>query len=169
VESTKENKSDSQSDGDGESEGEDEPVEGAVVEGSAREEEEEEVESDDVGPSGEEPGSEDEEPKGSAGLWHAQEQADAQASTESPSRGPPRSASASPASQLASKVENSLSVDSSKDKVIRNKAAIDAYKERTREKRKHHSRRGAERIGRAKGSKAKQDNRIRLDKSGLWD
>ncbi|KAH9982474.1 RIO1 family-domain-containing protein [Lactifluus volemus] len=52
---------------------------------------------------------------------------------------------------------------------VENSSGIDAYKERARQKQKHHSRRGAERIGRAKGSKGKQDNRVKLDKSGLWD
>jgi RIO kinase 2 len=60
-------------------------------------------------------------------------------------------------------------MNESKVKEIREKAAIDAIKERARQKQKHHSRRGAERIGRAKGSKGKQDNRVKLDKSGLWD
>jgi len=97
------------------------------------------------------------------------EELDGPASAESPSQGPPRSASCSPTSQLGSKLENTLSVNGSREKEIRGKAAIDAYKERAREKRKYHSRRGAERIGRAKGSKAKQDNRVKVDKSGLWD
>ncbi|KAH8998976.1 RIO1-domain-containing protein [Lactarius hatsudake] len=84
-------------------------------------------------------------------------------SESSEAEGPPRSASASPSRQVADKdQENSFSAK--KRKEIRDKAAIDAYKERARQKQKYHSRRGAERIGRAKGSKSKQDNRVKL-----WD
>ncbi|KAI9445193.1 RIO1-domain-containing protein [Lactarius indigo] len=86
-------------------------------------------------------------------------------SESSEAEGPPRSASASPSRQVADKdQENSLSAK--KRKEIRDKAAIDAYKERARQKQKYHSRRGAERIGRAKGSKSKQDNRVKLCQ---WD
>jgi len=61
--------------------------------------------------------------------------------------------------------ENSLSANAGwTRKEIRHKAASEAYKERARQKQKYHSRRGAERIGRAKGSKSKQDNRVKV-----WD
>jgi|SRR5712671_1855238 len=139
--------------GGGEREDIEEPFDGAVPSGEGK--------------------SEDEEPDVSAQSWRIGGQTNAQTtSAESPSQGPPRrSASCSPTSQLGNQLENTLSVNSnaSREKEIRGKAAVDAYKERAREKRKYHSRRGAERIGRAKGSKAKQDNRVKLDKSGLWD
>ena len=167
METTKE----SQSDDESESEGEEE-VEGSgseVVDGSGSEEMEgDEDEAGAVLASGEEPGHEgEEEPSGSAKLERPQEQA----SAESLSQEPPRagSRSSSPTSQIASQVEKRLSVNGSNEKEVRNKAAIDALKGRAREKRKYHSRRGAERIGRPKGSKAKQDNRVQVDKSGLWD
>lgn len=167
MESTKE----SQSGGEGESEDEeDEEVEGSgseVVDGS----ESEETERVGVGAvlaSGEEPGHEsEEEPSGSAKLERPQEQANAESLSQEPPRGGSRSSS--PTSQFASPVEKRLSVNASKEKQMRDKAAIDALKGRAREKQKYHSRRGAERIGRPKGSKAKQDNRVQVDKSGLWD
>src|SRR5712671_643729 len=144
---------DEDDEGGGEREDIEEPFDGAVPSGEGK--------------------SEDEEPDVSAQSWRIGGQTNAQTtSAESPSQGPPRrSASCSPTSQLGNQLENTLSVNSnaSREKEIRGKAAVDAYKERAREKRKYHSRRGAERIGRAKGSKAKQDNRVKLDKSGLWD
>jgi len=118
--------------------------------------------------SGEEPGHEGEEgPSGSAKLERSEEQANAESLSQEPPRGGSRSSS--PTSQIASQVEKRLLVNASKEKEVRNKAAIDALKGRAREKQKYHSRRGAERIGRPKGSKAKQDNRVQVDKSGLWD
>ena len=122
----------------------------------------------------EEPEDEDEEPDGSAKLWQVDSESEeankSEASIASESRGRPGLVSpSSPVGQLASKVESTLSVKASKEQEIKDKAAIDAYKQRAREKQKYHSRRGAERIGRAKGSKAKQDNRVKLDKGGLWD
>jgi RIO kinase 2 len=130
----------------------------------------------------EEPEHEHEEPDGSAKLWQADSESEeankSEASRASESRERAGSESVSPSSspvgQLASKVESSsctvsVKAASSKGQEIKDKAAIEAYKQRAREKQKHHSRRGAERIGRAKGSKAKQDNRVKLDKGGLWD
>ena len=110
---------------------------------------------------------EDEEPDGSAKSWQAdsEEGNKTEASRASRSRERPTS----PVGQLVSKVEGALSVKGSEEQEIRDKAANEAYKRRAREKQKYHSRRGAERIGRAKGSKGKQDNRVKLDKGGLWD
>lgn len=83
--------------------------------------------------------------------------------SEAEAEGPPGSATVSPSRQMADKdQENSLAGWNRKE--IRDKAAIDAFKERARQKHKYHARRGAERIGRAKGSKSKQDNRVKL-----WD
>jgi RIO kinase 2 len=155
----------------GDEEGEDSKVgvsERAEVEGGV----------EDVGASAgsnvEESEHEDEEPDGSAKLWQAdsEEANKIEASRASESRERPGSVSpSSSVGQLASKVESTLSVKASKEQgqEIRDKAANEAYKQRAREKQKYHSRRGAERIGRAKGSKAKQDNRVKLDKGGLWD
>lgn len=171
MESTKE----SQSDGEGESEDEEneEEVEGSEVVDGSENEEMEGGEAAEAGvgavlASGEEPGNEgSEEPSGSAKLERPEEQANAESLSQEPPRGGSRSSS--PASQIASQVEKRLSVNGSNENQIRNKAAVDALKGRAREKRKYHSRRGAERIGRAKGSKAKQDNRVKVDRSGLWD
>jgi len=172
MESAKEGLSDSEQDSESEADegSEDDEDESEVVEGSKEEEVEGGGEREDIEegfdasvPSGEgESG--DEEPDRSVQPWRIGGQTNARTtSAESPS--------CSPTSQLGSKLENTLSVNAnaSREKEIRGKAAVDAYKERAREKRKYHSRRGAERIGRAKGSKAKQDNRVKLDKSGLWD
>ncbi|KAI0051784.1 hypothetical protein FA95DRAFT_1468508, partial [Auriscalpium vulgare] len=52
---------------------------------------------------------------------------------------------------------------------VREQAAVEAGKERARQQRKYHSKRNGQRIGRAKGSKAKQDTRVRVDQSGMWD
>ena len=152
METTKESESDSEgkSEGGGEGEGEE------MVD---------EDEDEDAVQSGEEPLPENEELDMPTELWRAREQANAQSSTEPRSREGQRSGSSSPGSQL----ESTMGGNGWKEKEIKERAAIEAYKGRAREKRKYHSRRGAERIGRAKGSKAKQDNRVTVDKSGLWD
>jgi RIO kinase 2 len=157
-----------------EEEGDREGDEREVVGVSGREEVEGGVEDVGAGSNVEEPEHEDEEPDGSAKLWQTDSESEeankSEASIASESRERPGLVSPSnPVEQLASKVESTLSVKASKEQEIKDKAAIDAYKQRAREKQKYHSRRGAERIGRAKGSKAKQDNRVKLDKGGLWD
>ena len=174
MESTKESQSDDERES--EDEEDEEEVEGSgseVVDGSGSEEMEGDGDGAGAGAgavlaSGEEPGHEgEEEPSGSAKLERPHEQANAEPlSQEPPCAG---SRSSSPTSQIASQVEKRLSVNASNEKQVRNKAAIDALKGRAREKQKYHSRRGAERIGRPKGSKAKQDNRVQVDRSGLWD
>jgi RIO kinase 2 len=52
---------------------------------------------------------------------------------------------------------------------IKDIVSSDLTKERARQQRKHHSKRGARHAGRAKGSKAKQDTRVKLDRGGMWD
>ncbi|KAI0274644.1 RIO1 family-domain-containing protein [Gloeopeniophorella convolvens] len=101
--------------------------------------------------------------------WHHDAQATSTAAVD-PNPGSPRSRPTSPdsASRLADALEASLSVGNVSKDEIKDKAAIEAYKERARQKQKYHSKRGAQRIGRAKGSKAKQDTRVKPDKSGLW-
>jgi RIO kinase 2 len=189
MESTKGSKSEDEreEEEEGEEEEEEEEEEGEGDEGekmgvSERVEVEGGVENMGAGSNVEEPEHEDEEPDRSAKLWQvvseSEEAKKSEASRASESRERAGSESVSPCSsspvgQLASKVESSCTVSvkaaSSKGQEIKDKAAIEAYKQRAREKQKHHSRRGAERIGRAKGSKAKQDNRVKLDKGGLWD
>ena len=181
MESTKGSKSEDESEE--EEEGEEEEGEGDEGEkmGVSERVEVGGVENMGAGSNIEEPEHEDEEPDGSAKLWQADSESEeankSEASIASESRERAGSESVSPSSspvgQLASKVESSCTVSvkaaSPKGQGIKDKAAIEAYKQRAREKQKHHSRRGAERIGRAKGSKAKQDNRVKLDKGGLWD
>jgi RIO kinase 2 len=161
MESTKGSQSHSEGEDVGEEDEEGEGGEEMGGSGSEREKSEGGEVEDSVA-SEEEMGREDEESDGSAKLQRGQEQTNARAKAESPSRERPRSGSSSPTSQITSQ-------PLSKEKEIRKKAAIDAFKGRAREKQKYHSRRGAERIGRPKGSKAKQDNRVKVDKSGLWD
>ncbi|KAG2159934.1 RIO1 family-domain-containing protein [Suillus bovinus] len=79
------------------------------------------------------------------------------------SRSPPRSRSPSP-STLA-KMAASLSLQ---DAAFRDKVASDLAK-RSRQQKKYHIKRGAQRAGRPQGSKAKQDTRVKLDKSGVWE
>ncbi|KIY47021.1 hypothetical protein FISHEDRAFT_14550, partial [Fistulina hepatica ATCC 64428] len=44
----------------------------------------------------------------------------------------------------------------------------DLKKSRVRQERKFHSKVNTRRAGRPRGSKAKQDTRVRLDSSGVW-
>ena len=56
------------------------------------------------------------------------------------------------------------------DAGLRERAATQASKQRARQQRKYHSKRGAQRAGgRHKGSKAKADTRVKLDRGGIWD
>ncbi|KAF8271389.1 RIO1-domain-containing protein [Lactarius quietus] len=150
AESVKESQSESEPDDDSEEEEEEEEDGGDEVEAASRGEDSEQVEEELSG-----------DPEGAGAVA-----ADSILESESDAEGPPRSATVSPTRQVADKdEENSVSASAGWNrKEIRDKAAIDAYKERARQKQKYHSRRGAERIGRAKGSKSKQDNRVQL-----WD
>lgn len=79
----------------------------------------------------------------------------------SQSRSPSRSGSPSSLAERAA----GLSLGS-----IKERAADEASKHRARQQRKYHSKRGAQRVGgRQKGSKAKQDTRVKLDRGGMWD
>ena len=82
------------------------------------------------------------------------------------SRSPPRSRSPSPSS--LAKMTAALSI-SSQHQDIKDIVSSDLTKERARQRQKYHSKRGAHRIGRPKGSKAKQDSRVKVDKSGFWE
>jgi len=154
AESVKESQSHTESEPDGDSDEEEEEDEdedgGDEVEDTSRGEDSEQAEDESSG-----------DPEGSGAAA-----ADSILESESEGEGPPRSATVSPPGQVVDKdQENSRSGNAGWNrKEIRDKAAIDAYKERARQKQKYHSRRGAERIGRAKGSKSKQDNRVKL-----WD
>ena len=52
---------------------------------------------------------------------------------------------------------------------IKEKVHSEVSKRRAREVRKYHSKKGTQRIGRPKGSKAKQDARVKVDGGGFWD
>ena len=59
---------------------------------------------------------------------------------------------------------------SRRDDDVQARAAAEASKQRARQHRKYHSKRGAQKVGgRHKGSKAKQDTRVKPDRGGFWD
>ncbi|KAJ7837539.1 RIO1 family-domain-containing protein [Mycena olivaceomarginata] len=78
------------------------------------------------------------------------------------SRSPPRSRAGSPIS--LEKSVASLALDNVKERV-----SAEVTKTRAQQLRKFHSKRNTRRAGRAQGSKAKQDTRVKLDKSGVWE
>ncbi|KAJ7706105.1 RIO1 family-domain-containing protein [Mycena rosella] len=78
------------------------------------------------------------------------------------SRSPPRSRTGSPIS--LEKSVASLALNGIKEIV-----SADLTKARSQQQRKYHSKRNTRRAGRAQGSKAKQDTRVKLDTSGVWD
>lgn len=78
------------------------------------------------------------------------------------SRSPPRSRSPSP--DTLAKMTTAMSLHGSG---MREKVATDLAK-RARQQRKYHTKRGAQRAGRPHGSKAKQDQRVKMDKDGFW-
>ncbi|KAI0652229.1 RIO1 family-domain-containing protein [Trametes meyenii] len=86
-----------------------------------------------------------------------------------------RSRSASPASSLAAGTA-ALSVHARRDapsgasKDISGKVQSEVSKQRARQQRKYHSKKGAQQTGgRTRGSKRKQDTRIKVDSGGFWD
>ena len=84
------------------------------------------------------------------------------------SRSPPKSRSPSPSS--LEKMTASLSLSAPQPPEIKDIVSSDLRKQRARQERKHHSKRGARRGGRPQGSKAKQDVRYKFDTStsGVW-
>lgn len=79
------------------------------------------------------------------------------------SRSPPRSRSPSP--DTLAKMTAALKL---RAEDVRERVATDLAK-RERQQKKYHTKRGAQRVGRPQGSKAKQDQRVRLDRGGIWD
>jgi len=79
------------------------------------------------------------------------------------SRSPPRSRSPSP--ETLAKMTAALSL---READIRDRVSTDLAR-RQRQQKKYHSKRGAQRAGRPQGSKAKQDQRVKLDRGGIWD
>ncbi|KAG6336937.1 hypothetical protein ID866_2131 [Astraeus odoratus] len=78
------------------------------------------------------------------------------------SRSPPRSRSPSP--DTLAKMTAAMSL---RDVDVRGKVATDLAK-RARQQKKYHGQRSVQRAGRPHGSKAKQDQRVRLDSDGFW-
>ncbi|KAF8140195.1 RIO1 family-domain-containing protein [Boletus edulis] len=78
------------------------------------------------------------------------------------SRSPPRSRAPSPDTLAKMTAALSLRAD------VRERVATDLAR-RQRQQKKYHTRRGAQRVGRPQGSKAKQDQRVKLDRDGIWD
>lgn len=77
------------------------------------------------------------------------------------SRSPPQSRSSSPSLE---KMVSGLNLDG-----IKGIVSSDLTKARARQQRKYHSKRGARSAGRPQGSKAKQDTRVKITQSGVWD
>ncbi|KAJ7038125.1 RIO1 family-domain-containing protein [Mycena alexandri] len=82
-----------------------------------------------------------------------------ESSQRSLSRSPPRSRAGSPIS-----LEKSVA-----SLAIKEIVSADLTKSRSQQQRKYHSKRNTRRAGRSQGSKAKQDTRVKLDTSGVWD
>lgn len=79
------------------------------------------------------------------------------------SRSPPRSRSPSP--DTLAKMTAALKLRAVD---VRERVATDLAR-RERQQKKYHTKRGAQRVGRPQGSKAKQDQRVKLDRGGIWD
>ena len=52
---------------------------------------------------------------------------------------------------------------------IRERITSDISRHHARQTSKYHSKRSTRRVGRPKGSKAKQDTRVKIDRSGVWE
>lgn len=79
------------------------------------------------------------------------------------SRSPPRSRSPSP--DTLAKMTAALTL---RTVDVRERVSADLAK-RQRQQKKYHTKRSAQRVGRPQGSKAKQDQRVKLDRGGIWD
>lgn len=82
--------------------------------------------------------------------------------TRALSRSPPQSRPVSPDS--LAKMTEALSLNN-----VKNIVSSNLLKSRAQQQRKYHSKRGARKAGRPQGSKAKQDTRVKMDGSGVWD
>jgi len=82
------------------------------------------------------------------------------------SRSPPQSRSPSPSS--LAKMTAALNLTSGRHG-IKDIVGSELTKQRARQREKYHSKGGVRRIGRARGSKGKEDNRVKVDKRGIWE
>lgn len=91
------------------------------------------------------------------------------------SRSPPASRHSSQAQSEAGESDDELAARAAGLSIarqgdIKERAAAEASKQRAQQQRKYHSKRGAQKVGgRHKGSKAKQDTRVKPDRGGFWD
>ncbi|KAJ7181732.1 RIO1 family-domain-containing protein [Mycena crocata] len=129
-------------------------------EGSEAESEDESSEEDEEATSDQESAEQEEAPE-VTGAPPDEDQL-SEPSKRSLSRSPPRSRAGSPIS--LEKSVASLALNDIKEIV-----SADLTKARSQQKKKYHSKRGVRRAGRSQGSKAKQDNRVKLDTSGVWE
>lgn len=81
-----------------------------------------------------------------------------EAPNRSLSRSPPQSRATSPVRQAAAGRDDIKSI-----------VASDLTKVRTQQRRKYHSKRASRTAGRAQGSKAKQDKKVKLDSNSVWE
>ncbi|KAF8216153.1 RIO1 family-domain-containing protein [Mycena galopus ATCC 62051] len=144
-------------DGEGEDEGSEEDSEEESSDDSSEEEDEGNVETR------QEDEENDEPPEITRGPADSEDEAEFSESSKlsTLSRSPPRSRAGSPSVE---KSVASLTLDSVKERV-----AAEVTKTRAQQKRKFHSKRNTRRAGRSQGSKAKQDSRVKLDNSGVWE
>lgn len=84
----------------------------------------------------------------------------------SPSGSPLHSRSSSPSSLVERTSELKVSHDT--QDAVKGRVASALSKERARQQRKYHSKKSIRNAGRPKGSKAKQDTRVKLDNSSVW-
>ncbi|KAI0788580.1 hypothetical protein C8Q75DRAFT_239510 [Abortiporus biennis] len=89
------------------------------------------------------------------------------------SRSPPASRHESRSSSPTSLIDATASlsiVERENENNFKDRVASEVSKQYSKQQRKYHSKRGAQRIGgRQKGSKAKMDTRVKLDRGGIWD
>ena len=85
-----------------------------------------------------------------------------------PRESPPLSHSSS-ALSLAEDARDLTLEDRGHADLVKERVLSDASRAYARQQRKYHTKRSAQRAGRAKGSKAKQDPRVKLDRSSGWD
>lgn len=71
-------------------------------------------------------------------------------------------------SHLRSLDELTQKVESLNLSDIKTRVTSDLSKTRSYQQRKYHSKRSTRQVGRPQGSKAKQDKKVRLDRSGIW-
>lgn len=127
------------------------------------EDEQEENGSDESDEESEETGDHvDEEPSKETTLSSALEALDLEEVPRDLSRSPPRSRSGSPPPSLREETAHERGT-------LKEIVSSDISRTRNLQQRKYHSKRSTRQAGRSRGSKAKQDTRVKLDTGGVWD